>query len=158
MNATIRATDACFVDGADPFAVQPGADTTGCPGGGSQTVVGQTVPDSPRGKLALGGTYSLHFAKNVLTFAGSYAWTAQTYYSIFNRPYNRAPAYDAVDLRLILSDLAGRYTVIAYGKNVFNALGYENAGASLNGQGALSQGYGLTAPATYGVELQYRFR
>ena len=158
LNAKIHATNGCFFDQADPFAVQPGANTAGCPSGGSQNVVGQTVPEAPRNKLALAGTYSLHFPKNVLTFAGSYAWTDRTYYSIFNRPYYLAPAYDAVDLRLIWSDLAGRYTVIAYGKNVFNARGYHNAGAGLRGDGTLTQEYGLTPPATFGVELQYRFR
>jgi iron complex outermembrane receptor protein len=158
LSAKVRAEDACFIDGVDPFAVQPGANTSGCPAGGSQSVIGQTVPNSPRNKLALGGTYSLHFSKAVLTLAGSYAWTDQTYYSIFNRPYYRAPAFDDVDLRLILSDLAGRYTLIAYGKNVFNKLGYEDAGAGLQGNGMISLAYSLTPPATYGVELQYRFR
>ena len=50
--------------------------------------------------------------------------------------------------------------MILYGKNVFNALGYDNvAGQRLSTELiGTHQIFGLTPPATYGVEFQLRFR
>ena len=157
LNAKVRAPRACLVDDADPLALQPGANTAGCPTG-SQNVAGQTIPQSPPNKVVFGGSYTLRLASGTLTYSADFAWTDRTYYSIFNRPYNLAPAYDTVDLRMILSSLDGRYTAILYAKNILNSLGYDNASAGLNGDGTIGRSFGLTAPATYGVELQYRFR
>jgi iron complex outermembrane receptor protein len=158
LSATIHATTDCFVDGADPLALQPGANTAGCPPGGAQNVNGQTVPQSPQNKVSLSGSYTFPFDPGSLTVSASDVWVDETYYSIFNRPYYLAPDYNEVDLRLLWNDAKGRYTVIVYGKNVFNTLAYDNAGAGLYGDGTIARNFGLLPPATYGVELQYRFR
>ena len=158
LNSEIHSGQDCAVDSADPSALQPGVNTVGCPPGGSQNVSGQPAPQAPPNKVLFGGDYTLHFASGALTFSADYAWTDQTYDAIFKRPYYLAPAFNTVDMRLIWNDLKGRYTVILYGKNIFNALGFDNAVAGLMGDGTIGQGYGLLPPATYGVELQYRFR
>ncbi len=90
----------------------------------------------------------------------TYVWKDKTYDSIFNRFYNLAPAYDQVDLRATFNDIKDRYSIILYGKNVFNTLGFDGvAGARLSAQAvATFETFGLTPPATYGVEFQYRFR
>src|SRR5262249_10229268 len=95
-----------------------------------------------------------------LTFSVSYIWKDKTYDSIFNRAYSLAPAYDQVDLRATWTDAKDRFTIIAYGKNVFNTLGYDGvAGMRLSNEAfAMHQTFGLTPPATYGLELQVRFR
>ena len=157
LNSRIHSKN-CAVDGADPMALQPGVSTAGCPAGGSQNVDGQAVPQAPPNKVLFGGDYTLHFASGALTFSADYAWTDQTYDAIFNRPYYLAPSFNTVDARLIWNDLKGRYTAILYAKNLFNALGFDNAAAGLMGDGTIGRGYGLLPPATYGVELQYRFR
>jgi iron complex outermembrane receptor protein len=157
LSAKVRARQACLIDAADPGALQPGAHSAGCPAG-SQNVSGQTIPQSPANKVVFGGDYTLRFASGTLTFWADYAWTDRTYDAIFNRSYYLAPAYGAIDMRLVWNDLKGRYTAILYAKNILNSLGYDNAGASLNGDGTtISRSFGLTAPATFGVELQYRF-
>jgi hypothetical protein len=58
---------------------------------------------------------------------------------------------------LLWTDVKNHYTIIVYGKNIFNTLGFDNAGATLESNFVtLNRTYGLTPPATYGVELQYR--
>ena len=161
LNATIHDKSDCFIDGNDPTAVAPQANTHGCKAGsGAQTVDGQIVPESPRNKISLSGNYTFVFDPGSLTLSATYIWKDKTYDSIFNRFYSLAPSYDQVDLRASFNDAKNRYTVILYGKNVFNTLGYDGvAGARLSTDAyARYQTFGLTPPATYGVELQYRFR
>jgi iron complex outermembrane receptor protein len=158
LDARVRASQGCFVDDADPLAVQPGANTRGCPPDGSQNVDGQTIPQSPPNKVVFGGSYTLRFTWGALTYAANYAWTDQTYDEIFNRSYSLAPGWQTIDMRLIWNDARGRFTAIFFGKNILNALGYDNAQGSLKGDGTINRTFGLTAPATFGVELQYRFR
>jgi iron complex outermembrane recepter protein len=164
LNATIR-QGCCYVDGTDPLALQPGAHPVGALVGGQQqqSVVGQTVPESPRNKVALNGDYRFDFEPGSLTLSASYIWKDQTYESIFNRFYNLAPSYSQVDLRALWTDKSNRYTMIVYAKNVFDTVGYDGAsGAQLTSppapnQTSVTRTYSYTAPRTFGVQLQYRF-
>ena len=80
------------------------------------------------------------------------------YGTIFTRTFNEAPSWNQVDLRAEFKSRDGHYTLIAYGKNIFNTLGY-NAGAvgvfQTNNTFVVNQN--LTPPAIGGVELQYKF-
>ncbi len=130
---------------------------------GGQSVVGDTVPQSPRNKIAVNGNYTFHLESGNVTVSASYIWKDQTYDSIFNRPWYLAPAYSQVDARISYTDAKDRFTVIAFAKNLTNALGYDNVSALLlaaPAPGALpyNQTVGLIPPRTYGVELQVRFR
>ncbi|HSZ10369.1 MAG TPA: TonB-dependent receptor [Steroidobacteraceae bacterium] len=126
-------------------------------------VKGQTVPESPRHKVATNGNYTWHFTPGALNFSASYIWKAKTYDSIFNQPYYLAPAYGQIDSRLSWNDASDRYTVFLYGKNLQNKLGYSNVGAQrVNSPEAgfpqYSSAYELTPPRTYGIEIQYRLK
>jgi iron complex outermembrane receptor protein len=163
----------CVADGVDPGATQPDANTSGCkPGSGTQNVTNATLPQSPQNKVALNTLYRFDFEPGSLTLSGSYIWKDSNYSSIFNRPYNLAPAYDQVDLRAVWTDAKNRYTVILFGKNVFNTLGYDGVSGNLvtsvtpsvllptkaTGEVAgVSRTISLTAPQIFGVEIQYRF-
>jgi len=168
LNATIHDND-CFLDSNDPDAQAPGANPRGCPAPTSftgifpnqfQRVNGATIPEAPRNKIALNGTYTFVFEPGSLTLSGSFIWKDKTYDSIFNRAYNLAPAYDQVDLTATWNSANNRYTIIVFGKNVFNTLGYDGvSGVRLNNEPyALYKDFGLIPPATYGVQLQVRFR
>jgi iron complex outermembrane receptor protein len=133
-----------------------------------QNVNGQTVPQSPRHKVALNANYTWRFVPGSLNLSSSYVWKAKTYDSIFNEPYYLAPSYSQVDARLSWNDASDRYTVFLYGKNLANRIGYsnvdaqavlfqQNASASNSTNGA-SSAYELTPPRTYGIELQYRLK
>jgi iron complex outermembrane receptor protein len=162
LNAKIHDKTDCFVDGTDPSALLPGDQTAGClpAGTGLQKVDGQTVPESPANRVTLNGNYTFKFDPGNLTFSVTYIWKDKTYDGIFNRPYDLAPAYDQVDLRATWTDAKDRFNVIVYGKNVFNTLGYDGvAGVRLTAQTiGTYEAFGYTPPATYGVELQVRFR
>ena len=168
LDATIR-QGCCFVDGADPYALQPSARPVGTPtssGQLAQTLVGQTVPDSPRNKIGINGNYTFVLASGSLNLSTSVFWKDATYESVFNRPYTLAPSYSQVDLRLTWTDASKRFTLIAYAKNVFDTLGYDGASgaevtpAALGGTvpaGTVARTITLTPPRTFGAQLQYRF-
>ena len=163
LNATIHDKTDCFVDGNDPGALSPNNQAAGCvvvPGNQAQKVDGQVVPESPRNRVTVNGNYTFRFDPGNLTLSVTYIWKDRTFDSIFNRSYNLAPAYDQVDLRATFNDARDRYSIILYGKNVFNTIGYDNvAGARLSADPiAKYQLFGLTPPATYGVEFQLRFK
>jgi TonB dependent receptor. len=72
-----------------------------------------------------------------------------------------------VDLRAYWAPTGGKYTVIAYVKNVFDTEGYDAAvaGSNRNNNPLVpsdrfatgAQNLELTPPRLYGIELQYRF-
>jgi|HubBroStandDraft_5_1064220.scaffolds.fasta_scaffold00441_5 iron complex outermembrane receptor protein len=163
LHATISSTNGvCYQDAADPFALAPGANTGGCKAGtGLQNLVGNTLPASPRNKVALSTIYTLHFNPGSLALNGSYIWRDQTYDSVFNRPYNLAPSYSLVNLRAIWTDTANRYSVILYGNNVLNKIGQDaqfGLGVTNPGPGqVIDPLVSYTPPRVYGVELRYRF-
>ena len=134
---------------------------------------GDSVPESPRSKVALNGNYTWHFVPGSLNYSLSYVWKDKTPDSIFNEQYFIAPSYTQVDSRLSWNDSADRFTVIAFIKNLQNKLGYDGVGAGavitpapgtkacgFNGPSPYycDQTLGLTPPRTYGVEVQYRLK
>lgn len=163
----------CFEDVADPLAQAPGANTTGCTqptGTATPTVVqnttGERLPQSAPNRISLNALYNFTFDPGVLTLSASYIWRSSDYFSIFNRWYNEAPAYSLVNLRASFTDKDNRYTLIAFVDNVANSLGYDGAtgylvsplGGGYTGPEIQNRQIYLTAPRTFGVEVQYRFK
>jgi iron complex outermembrane receptor protein len=164
LSSTITQTF-CVQDAADPNAIAPGANTAGCTsvGPGYQNLKGETVPESPRNKVNLSAIYRIPLEPGTLTFAADYTWKDKTYDSPLNRYYNLAPSYTQVNLRTTFTDAKNRFTLIAYCNNLFNTLGYD----TVNGtpvttsppQGQIvDRLYSFTAPRTFGLEVQVRFR
>lgn len=153
----------CFIDGQDPLGIQPGAQPVGAitAGGQPQSVVGAHLSNAPRHKVALNAMYSVDFDAGTLSLSGSYLWQASAYSNIFNRSYNRMSSYDQVDLRAVWTGRDNRYRVIAYVKNVFDSVGYDNALGTLLASSptfAVAQSYAFTPPRTFGLQVEYRFR
>ena len=121
----------------------------------------------PKHKLALNGSYTFEFEPGALTLGATYLYRSEAYANVFTREYNKAPSWDQVDLRAYWAPTGGKYTVIAYVKNVFDTEGYQAAlaGSSRNNSPTVpsdrfatgSQEVELTPPRIYGIELQYRF-
>src|SRR3990167_9171245 len=65
-----------------------------------------------------------------LTLGATYLYRSKSYANVFEREYNSARSWDQVDLRAFWSPTGGKYTVIAYVKNVFNDDGYAAAVAA----------------------------
>lgn len=167
----------CFVDGVDNLAVQPEANPSGPPTRNAlgiitaqgQSVVGETVPQSPKHKVALNVNYTFDFEPGSLNVSATDIWKDKTYFSLFNRWYNLADSYNQVDARMSWTSTDNHYTIIAYGRNLFDEDGYDGAGATYQNQiptggtnlrtipRAIARNFSLTPPRTYGMELQYRF-
>jgi iron complex outermembrane receptor protein len=155
---------ACFVDPLDPLATGPQANPVGLVGGNVvQSVKGAALPQASRHRVALNATYSWDLPVGAVTLSGSYVWRDATHSAIFQRDYNRAPAWDQVDVRATWRSPGERYALVGYVRNVFDTLGYTVA---LDGTGAFNGSalpsarhniYELTPPRTYGLELRYRF-
>ncbi len=132
-----------------------------------QNLSGNALPQAPKNKVALNAVYTWEFSPGTLSGSVSYFWRDEQYGTIFQRDYNKAPSWDQVDLRLTWKDAKDRYSIIAYGKNILDDLGYYEGNTSSRIVGRLPSGlpvvqgisstYSLTPPRTYGVELQYRF-
>jgi len=131
------------------------------------SIVGNRLPQAPKHKLALNGSYTFDFEPGALTLGATYLYRSEAYANVFTREYNKAPSWDQVDLRAYWAPTGGKYTVIAYVKNVFDTEGYDAAiaGSNRNNNPAVpsdqfatgAQTLELTPPRIYGIELQYRF-
>ena len=108
--------------------------------------------------MALNGTYTFDLPGGPLSLSASYVWRDKQYGTIFERPQYEAPSWDQVDLRVQWVPNGGHWTLIAYGKNIFDTTGYINgAGAVAQANGTFLKQFGLTPPALGGVEVQYKF-
>jgi len=158
----------CFEDTADPAGTQPGANTSGCPASPTpgtvlQNLTGQTLPESPKNRVTFDGVYTWRFDPGSLSASASLVWKDATYGSPFNRPYNLAPSYTQLNTRLVWKDAKDKYSVILFCDNVLNAVNYDgvfglNVGETQAGKELIDKIASLTAPRTFGMELQYRFR
>ncbi len=141
--------------------------------GAFENTNGNTVPESPRSKIAANANYTWRFTPGSLNYSVSYIWKDKTHDSIFSEQYFIAPEYTQVDMRLSWNDTADRFTIFGYIKNLQNKLGYDGVGAfavltpapgtkacGFNGPSPYycDQDLGLTPPRTYGVEVQYRLK
>jgi iron complex outermembrane receptor protein len=145
----------CFQDTADPDAVASGARPVGSDG--AQTLVGNSLPNSPEVKYTVGANYTWNWAPGSLTLGGTYSYTDDLQSNVFSNPVATAPSNEIADFRLLWNDAKDRYTIIGFVKNAFDEVGYiRSSGSSPTGVGS-RRTVGLIYPRTYGVELQYRF-
>ena len=159
-----QAGNAC-IPGRTPFG--PGVPTCSLTVNVNQNISGATLPSSTPHRFTFNSNYTWNFDAGRLTASVTYVWRDATYYSIFNRYYSRAKAYETVDLRLLFVDRDDRFTVIGYLKNALDSTGSTGtSGARLSNAAAppgspffnrINQTVSYIAPRTYGVELQYRF-
>jgi iron complex outermembrane receptor protein len=177
-------TEGLAVDPADGCAIDPAARRTQATtiadafcGAGQvqwfQDLNGYRLPNSAKHRATVNANYTWRFDAGALTASATYVWRGPQFGSIFDRSYYRAPSWSQVDARLTWKSANGKYTIIGFGKNLFNDEGYANgtiatrrAGttptfpiptpghAGIFGQTSV---YELTPPRTYGVEVQYRF-
>jgi iron complex outermembrane receptor protein len=134
---------------------------------GPVSVVGNALPQAPKHKVAVNGSYSFIMDSGTLTLGATYIYRSEAYANVFTREYNSAPSWDQFDLRAHWAPQGNKYTIIAYVKNVGNTDGYDAAVAASNRNNSATvasdrfltgaQNLELTPPRTFGIELQYRF-
>jgi iron complex outermembrane receptor protein len=177
-------TKGLAIDPADSCALAPGARQTQLAGVTDafcngpqyfQDISGYRLPNSAKHRVTLNANYTYQMDSGALTGSVTYVWRGAQFGSIFDRPYYRAPSWAQVDARLTWKSANGKYTIIGFGKNIFNQLGYANgnvvtrrAGTTptfanptlsppLTGVFGQNSVYELTPPRTFGVEVQYKF-
>jgi iron complex outermembrane receptor protein len=175
---------ACLAAVGTPAACSADIFTTGLPNGGfqrGQDLKGQNLPNAPKNKVALNVNYTWLVGRGSITGSASYVWRSEQYGSIFNREYYKAPAYDQVDMRATWKDADGKYSVIAFVRNLFDEIGYAGGPSAGRRNGVvpayvtgtipaggtattpipivqgIASAYTITPPRTYGIEIQYRF-
>jgi len=164
--ATISKSGACFEDTVDPLAVLPGANTAGCLQTSAtaiaQNIKGQSLPGVAPNKASVNALYRWRFDPGDLILSGTFIWKDSTYGGVFNRPYDLAPSYTQVNTRLTWTDASNKYSVILYADNIFNRLGYDAiTGSELAPAGDpadIVSNRSLTAPRTFGFQVQFRWK
>ena len=78
--------------------------------------------------------------------------------AFFNRSYTQTPSYEQVDLVAVWTSPEETYRVVGYVKNLFDEQGYDGATGTVSVFPAgIAQTYYLTAPRTFGVQVQLHF-
>jgi iron complex outermembrane recepter protein len=146
----------CFQDTTDPRGTAPGAQVVD-PLTGAQTLVGNSLPNSPEVKYTVGASYTFNWTPGSLMFGGTYSYTDDLQSNVFSNPVATAPSNEIADFRILWNDAQNRYTLIAFVKNAFDEEGYiRSSGSSVTAVGSRRQ-VGLIYPRTYGAEVQFRF-
>jgi iron complex outermembrane receptor protein len=149
----------CFIDNADVAALvvdaRPCSTTAAAQRG--QSLDGGELPSAPNHKVAFNANYTFFTGLGNLTLGTTWTYRDDAYYSVFSREHYLAPSYDNVDFRALWTGSDNRYTLIAFANNALDDDGYEAAGASMSAWGVQSRTLSLTAPRTYGLEVQFRF-
>ncbi len=149
----------CFVDPLDPAATLPTARPVGPPnaaGARAQDLAGNALPVAAEHKLWLAPTYRFDLFGGDLSVSAIYTWRSSVASGLFDNGLAEAPSFDQLDLRATFTDRSQRFTVAAFGRNVFDDLGYDGVGAVQTASG-ISPSYSLTAPRTFGIELRAKF-
>ena len=154
----------CFQDPDDPAAVLPGSNRAQVLNATTvlQDLKGQELGAATPHRVSLNTNYTWEFDPGDLVASLSYSWRSRTYYSVFNREYNKAKAFEQLDARLIWNGADRRYTFIGAVKNITNARGQiVVAGARIVNPGPnfgfVNQNVSFINPRTYTLEFQYRF-
>ncbi|HEY0650860.1 TonB-dependent receptor [Phenylobacterium sp.] len=159
-----------------PTACIPGRTPVSAPGAPAtcslltqvnQDIKGAKLPSSTPHRFTINANYTWEFDPGSLSLSANYVWRDATYYSIFNRYYNRAKSYGTTDMRAVFRDKDDRFTVIGSVKNVFDQRGSAGVSATrLSNTIAppnsaqwnnVNQTISYILPRTYSLELQYRF-
>lgn len=167
LNAEIREA-CCFQDSEDPRGLVPGAKLAGNTaaqlagtGALNQDLKGATLPSSTPHRFTVNGNYTWELDPGNISASLTYVWRDATYYSVFNRYYNKVKSYGQTDARVIFNDKDNKWTAIGYVKNVFDTRGSAGVSATRINTGPnvgfVNQTVSYVLPRTYGVELQRRF-
>ena len=171
LNTSIANAGGCLENTADPLAKQPGVNTAGCvqnpatPLALIQNIKGNQLPEATPNKITANALYTFDLPTGKLTLSGTVIWKDTTYASVFNSPEFKQDPYSQVNLRATYASADGHYNIILFCDNLFDTNGFDAAIPALlntptapTDQEQILNGFNLTAPRTFGVQLQSRFK
>lgn len=155
-------TSCCYVDTADPAAVDKDAQPV--PTAGDGTVIGQSLDGNelnqlPRHKASLNVNQTTPFEAGLLILSANLLWQDDMYAAIFTRDYYKLDGRFQFDLRAIWTALDGGYRVIVAGKNLLDGEGHDQATAlgyvttPASGEQYV-QSYGFAPPRQVGLSIE----
>jgi iron complex outermembrane receptor protein len=151
-------TESFFVvDGTDPTI--PGRLYTGATNPDRvRDIKGRSLPQVPRTKGSLYGTYGLDFNDaGKVDLMLTYSFIDDVYFSSFQSDLDLAPAYDRMDVRATWTSASDEWTVSAFVNNVQNEIGIRQI-LSLGANDGFKRTAQVTEPRVYGIELAYALR
>lgn len=142
-----------IVDGADPrtpaslFANQDDR---------LRDIKGNQLMQVPEQKGVFWAAYEIPLAENGnVELRGAFSWIDEVYFSQFETEFDKAPAYERLDLRATWTSPARRWIVSAFVNNAFDELGIRQISRSSEEDGFYRTAQ-TTEPRVYGLELSYR--
>ncbi|HYM36584.1 MAG TPA: hypothetical protein VET48_14390, partial [Steroidobacteraceae bacterium] len=116
-----------------------------------------------KNKAAFNTNYTNDVPGGSLSFSGSYIWRDKQFGSVFNRPFTEAPSWKQTDLRVQYKTLQDHLTLIVFGKNVFDQIGYIGGAGGVQQTNATGtvvgyvKNFQIVPPRIIGGEIQYKF-
>jgi iron complex outermembrane receptor protein len=112
-----------------------------------QNLAGNPLPNAPRNKIAVNVLYTYKTDDGAKWEPSvSYVWRDQQYGLFFKEAYDAAPAWDEWDARLSYTSANGKFTAIAFIKNIANTIGYDQGALGTRAAGTVDV---LTASGAY---------
>ena len=103
-----------------------------------QSLNGNPLPNAPRNKIAVNVLYDFKTANGSRWQPSvSYVWRDKEYGLFFNEAYYAAPAWGEWDARLSYTSPNGKFTAIAFIKNIANDLGYDQGALGTRAAGTV---------------------
>ncbi|HKO19510.1 MAG TPA: TonB-dependent receptor, partial [Acidobacteriaceae bacterium] len=125
-----------------------------------QNLAGNSLPNAPKNKVAVNVNYLWKTPLGLFTPSVSYVWRDSQYGTLFSRSYNKAPSWDEWDARVTFAPSEdANWEVIAFGKNIFNTIGYDSGAIGHRLAGTIDDVFGnetnfvqgLNGPVGYGA-------
>jgi iron complex outermembrane recepter protein len=103
-----------------------------------QNLAGNPLPNAPRNKIAINVLYTIKTDDGAKWEPSlSYVWRDVQYGLFFKEAYDAAPAWDEWDARLSYTSANGKFTAIAFIKNITNNIGYDQGALGTRAAGVV---------------------
>lgn len=120
---------------------------------------GHRLIQTPKYTLSVGAQYDFETTIGTITPRADLFWSGDLYFLSANTPLDRQPAYALVDLGISWSDPEGRYSAMAFVRNVGDEDVISNDGLQSNtiGLGFGMDNYTYYPPRTFGLRIGAHF-
>jgi len=103
-----------------------------------QNLNGNPLPNAPKNKIAVNVLYTIKTGDGAKWEPSiSYVWRDKEYGLFFNEANYAAPAWDEWDARLSYTSANGKFTAIAFIKNIANNIGYDQGAIATRAAGTV---------------------